>query len=94
MHVVRTVAVDATEASLVMHVGGSIVAIVSVVVLFEDVLVRIAAIESVVIDNRVVEPGVLVGRLESNRIGRVLNTANEVGILVEADAPVLEHRAV
>ncbi|MFN9958735.1 MAG: hypothetical protein ACK55I_37060, partial [bacterium] len=79
---------------LVVDVGRRVVAPVAVVVLEGEVLVAVAAVEGVVAQRRVEQALVAVRALARSRVGRVLAVVDHVGVLVEADAPVLEHGAV
>ena len=94
VHVVAAVAVDATHARFVVHVGRGVVAPVAVVVLEQEVLVRVASVERVVPDRRVEQSRVPVRALPAGRLGRVLVAATHVLVLIEADAPELHDRTV
>ncbi len=54
----------------------------------------VAAVERLVVDNRIEQSVVVECGLEAHRVGWVLEAASDVFILIQADAPVLHDRAV
>ena len=86
--------VDTTHTVLIVNVRRSVVKSITIVVLVEDILVRVTTIEGVVVDRWVKEATVVCGVGEVDWIFRILEPVREVLILIETDTPELEYGTV
>jgi hypothetical protein len=88
------VTIDTAHTRLIVNIGRSVIEVVAVVVLIEEVLVRVTPVEGVVVDRGIKETTVVCGIGEVVRVVRILSVVCHVFILVKTDPPELKHGAV